>query len=125
MQLTDRIKQLADAHNMTFASLERAAGLGRGAIRRWDINCPAADRLLKVAELLGTSTDFLLTGKSVQSEKAISPDKQEWLDLVNQLPAEKQIEYKAEIRGYLKHMKESGEPVAADFPATGTHGLGK
>ena len=62
MLLTDRIKSLAEPLNMTFASIERDVGIGRGTIRKWDTNCPAADRLLKVANLLNTTTDFLLTG---------------------------------------------------------------
>ena len=63
MTLTDRIHQLAEQNNMTFASIERELNFGRGTIRKWDINCPSADKLLKVANLLHTTVDYLLTGK--------------------------------------------------------------
>lgn len=63
MTLTDRIRQLAEQNNMTFASIERELNFGRGTIRKWDINCPSADKLLKVANLLHTTVDYLLTGK--------------------------------------------------------------
>ena len=58
--LTERIKMLAEPLHMTFASIERDIGIGRGTIRKWDMNCPAADKLLKVANLLGTTMDYLI-----------------------------------------------------------------
>ena len=116
--LTDRIKSLAEPLNMTFASTERDVGIGRGTIRKWDTNCPAADRLLKVANLLNTTTDFLLTGDD--HKKLLSFDDKEWLSLIHQLPPEAQYEFRGELKGYLKRLNE--ESVAADEPLkkTGT-----
>ncbi len=118
MLLTDRIKSLAEPLNMTFASIERDVGIGRGTIRKWDTNCPAADRLLKVANLLNTTTDFLLTGDD--HKKLLSFDDKEWLSLIHQLPPEAQYEFRGELKGYLKRLNE--ESVAADEPLkkTGT-----
>ena len=110
--LTDRIKSLAEPLNMTFASIERDVGIGRGTIRKWDTNCPAADRLLKVANLLNTTTDFLLTGDD--HKKLLSFDDKEWLSLIHQLPPEAQYEFRGELKGYLKRLNE--ESVAADEP---------
>ena len=103
---------------MTFASIEREIGIGRGTIRKWDTNCPAADRLLKVANLLNTTTDFLLTGDNHNS--LLSFDDKEWLSLIHQLPLEAQYEFRGEIKGYLKRLNE--ESVAADesLKKTGT-----
>ena len=114
----DRIKSLAEPLNMTFASIERDVGIGRGTIRKWDTNCPAADRLLKVANLLNTTTDFLLTGDD--HKKLLSFDDKEWLSLIHQLPPEAQYEFRGELKGYLKRLNE--ESVAADEPLkkTGT-----
>ena len=97
MLLTDRIKSLAEPLNMTFASIERDVGIGRGTIRKWDTNCPAADRLLKVANLLNTTTDFLLTGDD--HKKLLSFDDKEWLSLIHQLPPEAQYEFRGELKG--------------------------
>lgn len=118
MLLTERIKSLAEPQNMTFASIEREIGIGRGTIRKWDTNCPAADRLLKVANLLNTTTDFLLTGDNHNS--LLSFDDKEWLSLIHQLPLEAQYEFRGEIKGYLKRLNE--ESVAADesLKKTGT-----
>lgn len=123
MLLTERIKSLAEPQNMTFASIEREIGIGRGTIRKWDTNCPAADRLLKVANLLNTTTDFLLTGDNHNS--LLSFDDKEWLSLIHQLPLEAQYEFRGEIKGYLKRLNE--ESVAAEEPLkkTGTSNSAK
>ena len=118
MLLTDRIKSLAEPLNMTFASIERDVGIGRGTIRKKKKKSPAADRLLKVANLLNTTTDFLLTGDD--HKKLLSFDDKEWLSLIHQLPPEAQYEFRGELKGYLKRLNE--ESVAADEPLkkTGT-----
>lgn len=102
MLLTERIKQLADPLNMTFASIEREAGIGRGTIRKWDTNCPAADKLLKVANLLNSSMDFLMTG--AERISIFSQEDTEWLTLIHKLPSDAQLEFKGEIKGYLKRI---------------------
>lgn len=124
--LTERIKMLAEPLHMTFASIERDIGIGRGTIRKWDQNCPAADKLLKVANLLDTTMDFLMTGQSYdKSNITLSHDDTEWLSLIHQLPPKAQYEFRGEIKGYLKRFDE--ESVAADdsLSRTGTDNLGK
>lgn len=117
---------LAEPLHMTFASIERDVGIGRGTIRKWDMNCPSADKLLKVADLLNTTMDYLMTGKKdMLSKPSISDYDLEWLSLIHRLPKEAQIEFRGEIKGYLKCLNE--ESVAADEPLrkTGTDNLGK
>ena len=126
MLLTERIKMLSEPLHMTFASIERDVGIGRGTIRKWDMNCPSADKLLKVADLLNTTMDYLMTGKKdMLSKPSISDYDLEWLSLIHRLPKEAQIEFRGEIKGYLKCLNE--ESVAADEPLrkTGTDNLGK
>lgn len=136
MLLTERIKFLAKPLGMTFASIERDIDIGRGTIRKWDTNCPSADKLLKVANLLNTTTDFLLTGNNHDrhsdyplegthtNSNTLSSADTEWLDLIHRLPEKKQIEFKAKIEGYLECYEES---VTADesLKKTGTDCLGK
>ena len=116
--LTERIKSLADPLHMTFASIERDVGIGRGTIRKWDANCPAADKLLRVA-------DFLITGEADNSFSFLTNSDAEWLTLIHQLPPEAQYEFRGELKGYLKRLNE--ESVAADdsLKKTGTDKLGK
>lgn len=58
-----RIKDLCDLHSMPISELERKAEIGNGVIRRWDKSIPSADKLQRVAKILGTTMDYLLTGK--------------------------------------------------------------
>ncbi len=120
MLLTERIKMLAEPLHMTFASIEREIGIGRGTIRKWDTNCPAADKLLKVANLLNTTMDYLMTGHTNSNTISMPlPADIEWLNLIHRLPEKKQIEFKSKMEGYLECYEES---VAADEPLkkTGT-----
>ncbi len=107
MTLTERIKVLAEPLHMTFASIERDIEIGRGTIRKWDQNCPAADKLLKVANLLNTSMDFLMTGQASEHlSNTIPKEDAEWLSLIHQLPPNARLEFRGEIKGYLKRLNE-------------------
>lgn len=126
LQLTERIKMLATPLNMTFASIEREVGFGRGTIRKWDENSPSVDRLLKVANLLHTSIDYLMTGENITNNTTLSSEEKEWLELIHQLPEKKRIEFKGELKGYIRCMNESSVAAENLYTAkTGTDSLGK
>ena len=60
MTLVEKIKMLAKVRDLTISGLETALGFAGGAISKWDRNIPASDKVLKVANFFGTTTDFLL-----------------------------------------------------------------
>ncbi|MCJ0597914.1 helix-turn-helix domain-containing protein [Enterococcus cecorum] len=60
MSLVQRIKELANEKNITFAELERKIEISNGQIRRWDTASPKSDNLQKVADYFGVSVDYLL-----------------------------------------------------------------
>ncbi|GEC92133.1 helix-turn-helix domain-containing protein [Brevibacillus brevis] len=62
MSLVGRIQDLCSSKNTTLIGLEREIGLGRGTIRNWDKNSPSVDKVQKVSEYFGVSTDYLLYG---------------------------------------------------------------
>lgn len=62
MTLVDRISQIAKDKGLTFKALEREAGLGNGTIKRWEVQSPRLDGLIKVAEYLQVSLDTLVYG---------------------------------------------------------------
>lgn len=58
-----KIKRLATEKGLTIAALEKAAALRPGTIFNWGEprNCmPAADKLYRVAKVLGTTVEALL-----------------------------------------------------------------
>jgi transcriptional regulator with XRE-family HTH domain len=115
MSLVARIKDLTAEKGLNIKLLEKAAGFGNGTIRRWDDSSPSADKLLKVANLLNTTTDFLLTGVNDKDERILSIEDREWLALIHKLPVEAQYEFRGEIKGYLKRLgdesPETEEPL--------------
>ena len=60
MSLVKRIKYLCDEKKVTFAEVERKAGISNGQIRRWDTSSPKTENLQKVADYFNVSTDYLL-----------------------------------------------------------------
>lgn len=64
MTLVDRISQIAKEKGLTFKALEREVGLGNGTIKRWEVQSPRLDGLIKVAEYLQVSLDTLVYGDS-------------------------------------------------------------
>lgn len=63
MSILDRIKIMLDEKEMSISELERLSDIARGNIGKWDRVIPSADKLQRVANTLGTSIDYLLTGK--------------------------------------------------------------
>ena len=63
MNILDRIKDLLEQKDMTVAELERMSDIARGTIGKWNKAIPSADKLQRVSKILGTSMDYLLTGK--------------------------------------------------------------
>ncbi len=57
----DNIRMLCAMRNTTLAELERALGIGNGVIARWETNkkSPPYDRLVAIADYLGTTVDEL------------------------------------------------------------------
>ncbi|WP_019243686.1 MULTISPECIES: helix-turn-helix domain-containing protein [Bacillus] len=60
MTLVQKIKYLCKQRKKTIASLERDLEFGNGTIRKWDKAYPSADKLKKVADYFGVTTDYLL-----------------------------------------------------------------
>lgn len=116
MDLFERIKSISQNQGFNIKALEQQAGFGNGTIRRWGTNIPSADKLLKIANLLNTTCEYLLTGK--ESASTFSHEDMEWLSLIHQLPEEKRYEFKGELKGYLKRLNE--ESVAAESESRST-----
>lgn len=58
----DRVKQLREAHNFSQVQLATRLHVSKQAISNWENNniMPSIEMLVKLADLFGVSTDFLL-----------------------------------------------------------------
>ncbi|MCR5810006.1 MAG: helix-turn-helix domain-containing protein [Lachnospiraceae bacterium] len=94
--MVERIRDLASQKSTNIKNIEISVGLGNGTIRRWDEVSPSVEKLLKVADFLNVSMDYLVKG-----EKNYSPlprEDQEWLDLIHSLSPETQRDFKGAMR---------------------------
>lgn len=76
----NRYCKLRDAKGYKDADISRLTGISRPTLSDWKrgVSKPKPDKLIKIAECLGVTTDYLLTGEEKQSE--FSPEQAE-LDL--------------------------------------------
>ena len=56
----DRIKEICEKKGMSIASVEKAAGLGKGAISKWNSSSPTIKSISAVASVLGVTVNRLL-----------------------------------------------------------------
>lgn len=76
MRLVNNISIIAKERGLTFKALEREAGLGNGTIKRWEVQSPRLDGLIKVADYLHISLDELVYGeRTKEAEDAINLDR--------------------------------------------------
>lgn len=62
------IKAICKERGISVSSLEKQAGLGNGAITKWDEASPTIDKLKPVAELLEMTIDALISEKAEEKE---------------------------------------------------------
>ena len=61
--IVERLQQIVKERGTNFKQLETDYGLGNG-VRRWDIQSPRLDKLVKVADYLNVSLDYLVYGRN-------------------------------------------------------------
>lgn len=60
--LVDRIEVTLKEKKLTFNRVEHELGFGNGTIKRWKEQSPRLDKLMKVAEYLNVSLDYIAFG---------------------------------------------------------------
>lgn len=61
MDLVTKIQILCRNKRMSLAKLENELGFSKGAMYKWNVNYPAINKVLKVAQYFNVSVDFLLS----------------------------------------------------------------
>ena len=112
-EINERITNLLSS-NSAFSQKDLANYIGKqpSTLSNWllkDREIPSS-YLIPICEYLNVSLNYLLTGSEIESSNVTtSASDQEWLDLIHQLPEDVQREYKAEIKGYVKHLIKNPE----------------
>lgn len=76
MNLLQNIEFIIEKRGLTLTQVEKDCGLSKSSMRKWSENFPSIDKVLKVAQYLDVSVDFLLTGKNSETTE-IPQDKDE------------------------------------------------
>ena len=94
--IADRIKEICAQKGTSMYKLEKQLNLGNGTIGKWGKNGrqPTYDKAVAVANALGVSTDYLLTGeqkeKPAQDWDGLSGKDKRLIEWFRSLPLEKQ-----------------------------------
>lgn len=64
MGIISRIKDCAKKKGLTIGEVEKACNLGENSIYKWDRSSPSLDKVLRVANLIDVSIDYLATGEN-------------------------------------------------------------
>ena len=74
MGLYERIRDTAKAKGYSVNRLEQELGFARSSINKFNKNAPSVDKLQKIAETLGVTVDYLITGSNnEETVKEVSP----------------------------------------------------
>lgn len=60
MDMLKRIRILAAQKGVSVAQVEKECGFSKNSIIKWDKNMPSGDKILRVAQYFGVSSDYLM-----------------------------------------------------------------
>ena len=105
MGIISRIKEVARNKGLTISDVEKACNLGENSIYKWDRSSPSLDKVMRVANKIDASIDYLATGEN-PSINALSERDKELLKWLHMLDEEMQQDIFSSIRLYAKLRKE-------------------
>lgn len=111
MSLLNIITQLIKEKGYTIAKIEKELDFGNGAIRRWDTSSPSCDKLVKLADFLNVSVDYLLGRTNIKHIRTDMDSK-----LINAYHEKKEMQSAVNT---LLGIAVSEEPVNKSVPFTG------
>lgn len=106
--MIERIKRLCKEQGTNITKLCIEVTGNSGNLSTWNKGHMRSDYLLKCAQILGVTTDYLLTGKEPQnqSETDLTDDEIELLSTYRQLPQKGKTMARAYIYNYLEREEQ-------------------
>lgn len=98
MGLYENIKNAAKMRNVSINQIEKDLSLPRSSIAKYNASMPSADKIVTIANYLGVTAEYLMTGAIPSLNKPETPPVQEamqWYARYQQAPPEvqKMVEY--------------------------------
>lgn len=109
MDIIDRIYELFDETGKKPYRLCKILGITQSTFSTWKTRHknPPAEYMKKIADYLGVSLEYLMTGEENPEYRYTTAQEDELLELFRALPPEKRFEYVGEIKGWLRAYAES------------------
>lgn len=109
MEIIERIYQLLDEKDKRAYELCERLEIRTSTMSTWKsrTNDPPAKYMKTIADFLGVSLEYLMTGKEAPLRKSTTSEEDNLLDLFRMLPDSKKYEFVGELKGFLKAMDES------------------
>ena len=110
--MLERILALLQDNGITAKKLTSDLEISNSSVSDWKKGSkPSCDVVVKLAQYFNVSTDYILLGEKSSS---VSKEDSEWLSLIHQLPRDAQLEFKGELKGYLKCMNKFSSKSGKD-----------
>lgn len=108
MTIGNRVIELLSQKGLKQKDLAEYLGTGTSTINGWkkENRNPSSDMILPICEFLDVDCEFLLSGQHKKTNEIFSKEDSEWLTLLHQLPPEKRLEFKGELKGYIRRLDE-------------------
>lgn len=109
MSIGERISSLRKTQNISQVQLAKALGVSRQAVSKWenDLAAPDTIRLIQIADLLGTDSEFLATGNhSMLKSTPTVITRIERVDNVTERIVEKPVEKIVEVERIVERTVE-------------------
>lgn len=109
MEIIERIYQLLDEKDKRAYELCAKLNVRTSTMSTWKARVcdPPARYMETIANFLGVSLDYLLTGHEAPMRKNTTSEEDELLELFRALPEPKKYEFIGELKGFLKAYTES------------------
>ena len=116
MEIIERITETLNEKDKRAYELCEKLGVRTSTMSTWKSrnSDPPAKYMKTIADFLGVSLDYLLTGQEAPVRKTTTVEEDELLELFRSLPESKKYEFIGELKGFLKAYTESQKYLDAE-----------
>ena len=85
MGLYEQIRDIAKSKGYSVNRLEKELGFARSSINKFNKNIPSVDKLQQIADFLGVTVDYLMTGETPEEKKDVTLTRRDERDIAKDL----------------------------------------